>query len=71
MKTLQEITDELIIDIHKKLMDNIDKRIGFRNQDVRVIRANFKATPYPYVITDINLLLKWYNENKKDWRGKN
>jgi len=46
-------------------MDNIDKRIGYRNQDVRVINANFKSTPAPYVKTDMDLLLKWYNQYKE------
>ena len=27
--------------------------------------ANFKSTPAPYVKTDMDLLLKWYNEYKK------
>ena len=45
-------------------MDKIDKRIGYRNQDVRVIRANFKATPAPYVKTDMDLLMRWFNKNK-------
>ena len=61
----EEITHDFIIDIHKKLLDNIDKRIGYRTQDVRVIKANFKSTPAPYVKTDMNLLLKWYFENKE------
>jgi len=62
----QEISLNLIEEIHRKLLDNIDKRIGYRTQDVRVIRANFKATPAPYVKTDMELLLKWYAENKSD-----
>jgi Fic family protein len=61
----EEITHNFIIDIHKNLLDNIDKRIGYRNQDVRVIKANFKSTPAPYLKTDMNLLLKWYSENKE------
>jgi Fic family protein len=64
LNSKKEITHELIINIHKNLMNNIDKRIGYRTQDVRVIRANFKATPAPYVKTDMDLLLKWYNENE-------
>jgi len=60
-----EVNHDFIIDIHKNLLDNIDKRIGYRTQDVRVIKANFKSTPAPYVKTDMNLLLKWYSENKE------
>ena len=61
----EEINHDFIRDIHKNLLDNIDKRIGYRTQDVRVIKANFKSTPAPYVKTDMNLLLKWYQENKE------
>jgi len=61
----QEITHDFIINIHKELLENIDKRIGYRTQEVRVINANFKSTPAPYIKTDMDLLLKWYNENKE------
>lgn len=60
----QEITHELIINTHKNLLENIDKRIGYRTRDNRVIKANFKSTPAPYVKTDMDLLLKWFNSNK-------
>ena len=60
----EELNHELIQKIHLDLMENIDKRVGYRTSDVRVIRANFKATPAPYVKTDMDLLLKWFNENK-------
>ena len=46
-------------------MENVDNRIGFRTTDVRVIKSRFKASPGKYVLTDMNLLLDWYNENKK------
>jgi len=65
IKTNKEITNDLIIEIHKELMNNIDVRIGYRTRDVRVIMANFKSTPATYVKTDMDLLLKWYNEYKK------
>ena len=60
----EEMDHELIINIHSQLMDNIDLRKGYRIQDIRVIKSNFKATPAPYVKTDMNLLLEWYNKNK-------
>jgi len=61
----KKIDHNLIIEIHSNLMDNIDTRKGYRIADVRVIKANFKATPAPYVKTDMDLLLKWYQDNKK------
>lgn len=60
----EKISHELIIRIHDSLMENIDARKGYRTTDVRVIRSNFDATPAPYVKTDMDLLLKWYTENK-------
>jgi len=60
----KEINHELIIKIHDSLLENIDARKGYRTTDVRVIKSNFKATPAPYVKTDMDLLLKWFNQNK-------
>jgi len=59
-----KLEDGLIIEIHDKLLENIDKRKGYRTTDIRVIRSNFDASPGKYVKTDMNLLLKWYDENK-------
>ena len=47
-------------------MENIDGRKGYRTTDVRVLRSNFETTPAPYVRTDMDLLLKWYDNNKKN-----
>ena len=55
-----ELTHGLIIDIHDKLLENIDERKGYRTSNVRVIRSNFEASPGTYVKTDMDLLLKWY-----------
>ena len=60
----EEISHDFIISIHRSLMENIDARTGYRTSDVRVIKANFKATPFPYVRADMELLLKWYKEHK-------
>ncbi|MFA4887590.1 MAG: Fic family protein [Candidatus Nanoarchaeia archaeon] len=62
----EEVTHQFIINLHKELMNNIDPRIGYRTTDVRVIKANFKATPAPYVKTDMGLLLDWYKKNKNN-----
>ncbi|MBS3174774.1 Fic family protein [Candidatus Woesearchaeota archaeon] len=61
----EDITHEFIVNIHSKLMEKIDARKGYRTQDVRVIKANFKATPAPYVKADMELLLKWLSANNK------
>jgi Fic family protein len=60
----EELSHEFIIKIHSGLVENIDARKGYRTTDVRVIRSNFDATPAPYVKTDMDLLLRWYEKNK-------
>ena len=59
------ITEKLIIEIHKKLLENIDNRICFRTADINVFKSHFKTSPGIYVKPDINLLLKWYKDHKK------
>jgi len=50
--------------MHSGLVENIDARKGYRKEDIRVFKSHFDATPGPYVLADMKLLLKWYNENK-------
>lgn len=56
---------ELIIEIYKGLMKNIDERTGYRTHDIRVFKSHFKSPPAKYVKIDMELLLKWHNENEK------
>lgn len=62
----QKLNHYLIIEIHDKLLKNIDSRKGYRTQDVRVFKSTFKASPGSYVKTDMDILLKWYKENKEN-----
>lgn len=64
LESSEEISHEFIQKVHSGLLENIDPRKDYRTTDVRVIKANFKATPAPYVRADMNLLLKWFNKNK-------
>lgn len=61
-----EITSELIEKIHDMLLENIDKRKGFRNHEIRIWGPPFKPSPARYVKADIGLLLKWYSQNKRE-----
>jgi len=61
----KEINENLIIEIHKRLLKNVDNRIEFRTRDVKVFKSHFKTSPGIYVKSDIDLILKWYKENKK------
>ncbi|MBL7100650.1 MAG: Fic family protein [Nanoarchaeota archaeon] len=62
----EKINHDLIIYLHDKLLENIDKRKGYRTHDIHVIRSHFKASPGIYVKTDMGLLLRWFAkyENK-------
>ncbi len=59
-----EFGHDLIIKIHDNLLENIDARRGYRTTDIRVIKSNFDASPGKYVKTDMDLLIKWYNQSK-------
>lgn len=59
-----KLNHELIVNIHDKLLENIDERKGYRITDIRVVHSNFDASPGKYVKTDMDLLLKWFNENE-------
>lgn len=58
------ITHELVQEVHEKLLRNIDQRTGYRTQEIRVWRSRFDASPAPYVQTDMNLLLRWLEEQQ-------
>ncbi len=60
-----ELSHELIIEIHDKLMENIDVRKGYRTHDIRVFKSHFDASPAKYVRTDMDILIKWYNQHKE------
>lgn len=60
-----ELNRELIIEIHDKLLENIDKRAGFRNHDIHIFGQPFKPTPARYVSADVKLLLDWHSKNKE------
>jgi hypothetical protein len=63
-KLNDELSHELIVWIHDKLLDNLDERKGYRTANIRVIKSNFDASPGKYVKIDMNLLLKWYIKHK-------
>lgn len=58
------IDHNLIQKIHDSLLDKIDVRKGYRTQDIRVTKSRFDSSPAQYVKTDMNLLLKWFEDNQ-------
>ncbi len=59
-----DFNQELIIKIHDLLIDNIDERRGYRTHEIRVFKSRFNASPAKYVVTDMDVLFKWYNQFK-------
>jgi len=59
-----DLSHDLIIDIHDKLMENIDARMRYRTHDIRVFKSHFDASPAKYVKTDMDILIKWYNQHR-------
>lgn len=66
IKEKPKITTETTIDVHARLLKNIDQRTGsFRKHNVRVFGAEFTPTDAKYVEIDMNILLKWYEQHKR------
>ncbi|MBI5393596.1 Fic family protein [Candidatus Woesearchaeota archaeon] len=66
LKEKPEITAALIIKIHAMLLKNIDQRVGsFRQHNVRVFGASFDTTDAKYIQADMEILMRWYAENKR------
>jgi len=59
------LDDKLIIEVHDMLMENIDLRKGYRTHEIRVFKSHFKASPAIYIKTDMDILIRWYNRQKK------
>ncbi|MFH1440347.1 MAG: Fic family protein [Candidatus Woesearchaeota archaeon] len=64
-KIREEISDKLIIKIHKLLMDKIDDRLGYRKIPIFLIgKPNTKLSKADNVQKDMDNLLKWYKDNE-------
>ena len=63
LEGIPALTHESIIEMHGELMRDVDKRVGYRTEDVHVVRSNFDSTPAPYIRTDMGLLMKWCIDN--------
>lgn len=65
LNSKKDLDHDFIVSIHDNLLNNVDERKGYRTRDIRVFRSRFDASPGQYVKVDMDLLLKWYKENKK------
>ncbi|MFH1053813.1 MAG: Fic family protein [Candidatus Woesearchaeota archaeon] len=60
----KKITEKLIINIHKRIMKNIDKRVGYKKIPNVLLGVNIKLTEPENVHDEMEKLIKWYNDNK-------
>jgi len=65
MKTKPKFDESLIIAVHDRLMENIDKRKGYRTHDIKVFKSRFEATPAKFVKTDMKLLMRLFKKHSK------
>ncbi len=61
----KEITESFIIDIHKKIMKNIDERAGYKQIPNIILGRHLELTPPDKVHEEMRKLLKWYQENNE------
>ena len=59
-----KINEGLIVKVHDMLLENIDKRTGFRTHDIRIFGQPFKPSPARYIKADVKIIIDWYNKNK-------
>lgn len=64
LNSKKEITEEFIVDLHKRIMKNVDERIGYKKVPNIILGRNLDLTLPEKVPQEINNLLKWYEENK-------
>lgn len=60
----KEITESFIIDLHKKIMKNIDDRFGYKKIPNIILGRNIKLTSPEKVKEEIIGLINWYQKNK-------
>ena len=59
-----EIGEDLIVKVHEMLLKDIDKRVGFRTHEIKILGQPFKPSPARYIKADIRILIDWYHENR-------
>ena len=60
----KEITEPFIINLHKKIMKNIDDRIGYKRLPNIILGRHIKLTPPEKVPQEMENLFNWYKKNK-------
>jgi len=60
----KEMAESFIINLHKKIMKNIDERTGYKRLPNIILGRNIKLTPPEKVAQEMKKLLNWYKENE-------
>jgi len=63
-KTREKISDEFIIKIHRKMMKDIDDRLGYRKVPIMLIGKTTKLTAPEEIKEKMDDLLNWYYQNE-------
>lgn len=60
----KEITEEFIIDLHRKLMKEVDNRVGYKKLPNIILGRTITLTAPEAVSQEIKNLLRWYREKE-------
>lgn len=60
----KKITEQFIIDIHQKIMKNIDSRTGYKKVPNILLGRNIQLTPPEEVTEEMKRLISWYQEHQ-------
>lgn len=60
----KELTEDFIINLHKKIMKNVDARVGYKKLPNILLGRTIQLTDPEKVPREMNALLSWYNEHK-------
>lgn len=63
--TKKNLTESSIINLHKKIMKNIDGRVGYKKVPNLILGRNIELTSPENVAQEMKKLIKWYQENKE------
>ena len=60
----KEITEDFTIKLHKKIMKNVDERVGYKKLPNIILGRNITLTAPENVSQEMKNLLRWYRENE-------
>ena len=61
----KELTEELIIEVHKKIIKNIDTRLGYKKIPNILLGRDLELCKPEKVKEEMGNLIRWFNQNKE------